>query len=92
MATTSSADSIREPGDVDGAREIQGAIARIRDGDIVRLDAVNGLVDVLVDAAEFAARVPATADLSAHQFGLGRELFGMFRRNATTADLGAGVF
>lgn len=29
MATTSSADSIREPGDVDGAREIQGAIARI---------------------------------------------------------------
>jgi phosphogluconate dehydratase len=36
--------------------------------------------------------VPATADLSAHQFGLGRELFGMFRRNATTADLGAGVF
>jgi phosphogluconate dehydratase len=69
-----------------------GAIARIRDGDIVRLDAVNGRLDVLVDAAEFEARVPATADLSSHQFGLGRELFGMFRRNATTADLGAGVF
>jgi phosphogluconate dehydratase len=69
-----------------------GAIARIRDGDIVRLDAVNGRLDVLVDAAEFEARVPATADLSSHQFGLGRELFGMFRRNATAADLGAGVF
>ena len=72
--------------------EDNGPIARIRDGDIVRLDAIEGRVDVLVEAAEFASRVPATADLSAHQFGLGRELFGMFRRNATTADLGAGVF
>jgi phosphogluconate dehydratase len=72
--------------------QADGAIARIRDGDIVRLDAVHGRVDVLVDAAEFAARVPATADLSAHQFGMGRELFGLFRQSATTADLGAGVF
>ncbi|MBV8158366.1 MAG: phosphogluconate dehydratase [Dyella sp.] len=69
-----------------------GAIARIRDGDIVRLDAVHGRLDVLVEAAEFAARVPAVADLSPHQFGMGRDLFGLFRRNAATADLGAGVF
>jgi phosphogluconate dehydratase len=69
-----------------------GPIARIRDGDMIRLDAVHGTVEVLVDAGEFAARMPATADLSAHQYGLGRELFSMFRRNATTADLGAGVF
>ncbi len=72
--------------------QANGAIARIRDGDVVRLDAVHGRLDVLVDAGEFAARVPATADLSAHQFGMGRELFGLFRHNATTADLGAGVF
>jgi len=72
--------------------QANGPISRIRDGDIVRLDAVHGRLDVLVEAADFEARVPATADLSAHQFGLGRELFGMFRRNATTADLGAGVF
>jgi phosphogluconate dehydratase len=68
-----------------------GAIARIRDGDIVRLDAVHGHLDVLVEAVEFASRVPATADLSTHEFGMGRELFGIFRQSAATADLGAGV-
>jgi phosphogluconate dehydratase len=69
-----------------------GAIARIREGDVVRLDAVHGRLDVLVEAGEFAARVPATADLSSHRFGMGRELFGLFRNNASPADLGAGVF
>jgi len=68
-----------------------GPIAKIRDGDIIRLDAVHGKLEVLVDAGEFAARTPATEDLSKHQRGMGRELFGIFRRNAVTADLGAGV-
>jgi phosphogluconate dehydratase len=71
--------------------EAGGAIAKIRDGDLIRLDAVNGRLEVLVDAAEFAARAPATADLSNHQGGMGRELFGLFRANAAAADLGAGV-
>jgi len=71
--------------------EAGGAIAKIRDGDPIRLDAANGRLDVLVDAAEFAARAPAAADLSAHRTGMGRELFGLFRAHATTADLGAGV-
>jgi phosphogluconate dehydratase len=69
-----------------------GAIAKVRDGDIIRLDAAKGTLDVLVDAAEFAARTPAIGDLSRHQHGMGRELFGIFRRNAVAADLGAGVF
>jgi len=69
-----------------------GPIAKVRDGDIIRLDAVKGTLDVLVDAAEFAARTPALEDLSRHQHGMGRELFGIFRRNAVAADLGAGVF
>lgn len=69
----------------------RGPIARVQDGDIIRLDAVKGTLDVLVDAAEFAARTPAVEDLSRHQYGMGRELFGIFRRNAVTADLGAGV-
>ncbi|WP_266160564.1 phosphogluconate dehydratase, partial [Dyella silvatica] len=71
--------------------EAGGAIARIREGDMIRLDAATGQLDVLVDAAEFAARVPVTADLSAHHIGMGRELFGLFRQAATSADLGAGV-
>ena len=71
--------------------EAQGPIAKIRDGDLIRLDATNGTLDVLVDATEFAARAPATADLSAHHSGMGRELFGLFRQAAVEADLGAGV-
>ncbi|WP_266168738.1 phosphogluconate dehydratase [Dyella subtropica] len=68
-----------------------GSIAKIRDGDMIRLDAVHGTVDVLVEAGEFAARIPATADLSGHHSGMGRELFALFRQAAVEADLGAGV-
>ncbi|SOC45418.1 6-phosphogluconate dehydratase [Rhizobium subbaraonis] len=68
-----------------------GPIARIRDGDLIRLDAVKGTIDVLEDAAAFAARPPATADLSANEFGMGRELFASFRAIAGPADQGASV-
>jgi len=68
-----------------------GPISKVRDGDIIRLDAVKGTLNALVDAAEFDARTPAVEDLSRHQHGMGRELFGIFRRNAVAADLGAGV-
>lgn len=69
-----------------------GPIARIRDGDMIRINAVTGALEVLVDAAEFAAREPATQDLSAHQTGVGRDLFAAFRANVGTADTGAHVF
>ncbi|TNM66049.1 phosphogluconate dehydratase [Aliirhizobium smilacinae] len=69
-----------------------GAIAKIRDGDMIRLDAVAGTLEVLVDAAEFDARIPAVADLSENEFGMGRELFSAFRRNVGRADQGASVF
>ncbi|MCP4381899.1 MAG: phosphogluconate dehydratase [Hyphomicrobiales bacterium] len=68
-----------------------GAIAKLRDGDIVRLDAPRGRLNVLVDNEEFASREAATADLAPNEFGLGRELFRMFRANAQPAELGAGI-
>jgi phosphogluconate dehydratase len=68
-----------------------GALARLRDGDIVRLDAPRGRLQVLVDQTEFTAREAVTADLSKNEFGLGRELFRLFRANAQPAELGAGV-
>jgi phosphogluconate dehydratase len=68
-----------------------GPIAKIKDGDIVRLDAVAGTLEVLVNAAEFAARENATTDLDANEFGMGRELFASFRRIAGPADQGASV-
>lgn len=68
-----------------------GNIAKIRDGDLIRLDAVNGRLDVLMEAHELDARLPQHADLSAQHSGMGRDLFGLFRQAATSADLGAGV-
>ncbi|MCX7513283.1 phosphogluconate dehydratase [Frateuria sp. STR12] len=68
-----------------------GPLARVRDGDMVRLDTANGRLDVLVDATEFATRAPAAGNQAAHQDGTGRDLFALFRSNAMNADLGAGV-
>ena len=69
-----------------------GAIARIRDGDVIRLDAVTGRLDVLVTPSELAARACAQADLSTMHVGIGRELFGFFRERVSCADRGASVF
>jgi phosphogluconate dehydratase len=68
-----------------------GALARIRDGDVIRLDAPAGRLDVLANAADLAARAPTAPDLAANDHGLGRELFRMFRANAQPAEMGAGV-
>ena len=69
-----------------------GAIAKIRDGDLIRLDANEGTLAFLGDEKEFMSRTPATADLRAEQFGMGRELFAGFRALVGTADRGASVF
>ncbi|WP_430511734.1 phosphogluconate dehydratase [Pannonibacter phragmitetus] len=69
-----------------------GPIARIQDGDVIRVDAVKGTLEVLVDAAELNARPLATYDLSANQTGTGRDLFAPFRALVGTADTGAHVF
>ncbi|MDQ0559683.1 phosphogluconate dehydratase [Rhizobium mesoamericanum] len=68
-----------------------GPIARIQDGDIIRLDAIAGTLEVLVDAADLAEREPVVADLSENEFGLGRELFAPFRRAVGPSDRGASV-
>ena len=69
-----------------------GAIAKIRDGDIIRLDAPAGKLEVKVGAEEWASRPLETYDVTASHVGLGRELFGAFRREAGPADKGAALF
>jgi phosphogluconate dehydratase len=63
-----------------------GPIAKLRDGDIVRLDAEAGVLEALVDPAEWAARPLAEAPPAAN--GTGRELFGMMRHGCSTAEEG----
>src|SRR5581483_3771822 len=69
-----------------------GPIARLRDGDLIRIDATAGTLDVMVPASEWDARPAMQHELEAHRHGLGRELFSLFRRVAEGAEHGAGVF
>jgi 6-phosphogluconate dehydratase len=69
-----------------------GPIARIMNGDVVKLDAEAGTLEVLVDAEEFARRTPAAPDLSHEHYGMGRELFAAFRSAISRAEEGATVF
>ena len=69
-----------------------GAIAKIRDGDMIRLDAANGRLEVDVASEDWTNRVPAAIDLSAAHVGVGRELFGAFRAFVGAADEGAAIF
>lgn len=69
-----------------------GPIARIHDGDVIRLDADAGTLEVLVPAAEFALRRTADADLIGNEFGFGRELFAGLRQLVGRADHGASAF
>jgi phosphogluconate dehydratase len=68
-----------------------GPIARIREGDMIRLDAIAGTLEVLVDAADMAEREAVVVDLSDNEFGMGRELFAPFRRAVGASDRGASV-
>jgi phosphogluconate dehydratase len=66
-----------------------GPLARLCDGDVVRLDAVAGTLTALV--ADFESRKPVLADLGANEFGTGRELFAAFRQHAGLATDGAAL-
>ncbi len=69
-----------------------GPISKIRDGDMIRLDANEGTLTFLGDEKEFFSRTPALEDLRPQHFGMGRELFAGFRSLVGVADRGASVF
>jgi len=66
-----------------------GALARVRDGDMIRVDTTTGELAALVDADEWDARVITHPDLSRKTVNMGRELFGAFREHVSTAETGA---
>ena len=69
--------------------EAGGPLARVRDGDVIRVDAVTGTIDDL--APDFATRAPVAYDPGPHSHGLGREMFAAFRAAASPATEGAAV-
>lgn len=66
-----------------------GPLAKVRDGDMIKLDTLSGRLEIDADldsrsAAEFRPNAP--------QIGLGREMFNSFRANASDTESGASVF
>ena len=69
-----------------------GPLARLRDGDVVRLDATAGSLQALVDEHEWAGRVALPMPdhlVQENGLNLGRELFAGMRRNTLDAEQGA---
>jgi phosphogluconate dehydratase len=69
-----------------------GPLARVLDGDVIRLDAQAGTLQVLVDPQAWNARTPATMSpelQAANCRGMGRELFTNLRKHALQAEEGA---
>ena len=66
-----------------------GAIGLLADGDLLRVDAVNGSLDCLTD---LSGRIQAEIDLTLEQEGWGRELFSVMRRAVSSAECGATIF
>ncbi|MEY3372826.1 MAG: hypothetical protein RLZZ537_1294 [Pseudomonadota bacterium] len=68
-----------------------GLIAKIRDGDMIRIDAVTGELQLLVDSDELDKRPAAACTESGHQHGLGREYFQLFRDHVSSTETGASI-
>ncbi|MFM8866218.1 MAG: phosphogluconate dehydratase [Limnohabitans sp.] len=69
-----------------------GPLAKVQDGDLIRLDAVTGTLQVMLSEAEWNTRPVALmpeAQRTANGLGLGRELFANMRRHALKAEEGA---
>ncbi|ANP46097.1 phosphogluconate dehydratase [Candidatus Viadribacter manganicus] len=68
-----------------------GSLAKVRDGDVVRVDAETGVLDVIAPT-DWRDRAPVQLDLLGNTRGVGRELFAMFRANACSAERGGSAF
>ncbi len=66
-----------------------GLLAKVKDGDIIRVNALTGELQLLVDDTVLNKRQSFKPDLIAERSGCGRELFGALRRNLSGAEEGA---
>jgi len=66
-----------------------GLLAKVETGDMIELNTHTGEISLLLNNAELAARETRVLDFSAHQTGMGREMFAGMRSNLTGAEQGA---
>jgi len=66
-----------------------GPLARLLDGDVIRIDAARGTLEALLAPEALAARPLASRPSSGCESGTGRELFGLMRRTVGPAERGA---
>jgi phosphogluconate dehydratase len=69
-----------------------GALAKVRDGDVICLDAEQGILQALVATEIWEARElqqPDAQHQASHHQGLGRELFAGMRQSVRSAEEGA---
>ena len=66
-----------------------GLLAKVRDGDPVRIDARAGLLELAVGKEELARREWVEPNLDGHRTGMGRQIFAPLRSNTMGADEGA---
>jgi phosphogluconate dehydratase len=69
-----------------------GALAKVRDGDLITIDAAAGLLQALVEPVIWDTRLPLQQNLGANGIGMGRELFTLFRHAVSQAEQGATTF
>ncbi len=69
-----------------------GPLRHVRDGDVIHLDSLHGVLEARVPLAEWQARQTAVPDLAHNEHGMGRELFHGFRALACDAEAGADTF
>ncbi|WP_072681777.1 phosphogluconate dehydratase [Arcobacter sp. LA11] len=70
----------------------KGMIAKIKNDDLIELDAINGKLNLLVDKEELEKREIEEKDLKQNSFGIGRELYSLIRKNVSSANSGATIF
>jgi len=68
---------------------VGGTLAKVKDGDIIRMDAGKSLLEVKVDSAELEKRDFASPNLSSQRFSMGRQIFAALRRDLLNAEEGA---
>ncbi len=66
-----------------------GLLAKVKDGDIIRMDASTGTLELLIDNQEIKKRVSAAPDLKVHRAGMGRQIFAPLRMQVLEAERGA---